>query len=115
MILNLVLIAVVLVFAGLLSKAILRIDILTDERDSAVLNLKHEDQVNRDEVKRLTNKLIEVRNHATLIEKAAAESMEEFKKHPTLACFTDGQVSILAEMLAISLRQILESKKEYVN
>ena len=115
MILNLVLIAVVLVFAGLLSKAIRRIDILTDERDSAVLNLKHEYQVGRNEVQRLTNKLIEVQNHATLIEKDAAERVEEFKKHPLIACMSDGQVSILAEMLAISLRQILESKKEYVN
>ncbi len=77
---------------------------LTAERDSRV-----------SEVARVTNKLIEVQNRANLVENDAKDRMEEFKKHPMIACMSDAQVTILAEMLAIHLRQILNSKEEYVN
>jgi hypothetical protein len=80
-----------------------------------VTKLTADRDARKQEVIRLTNKLIEVQNRADLVESDAAQRMEEFKKHPTIACMTDGQVSILAEMLAIHLRQILESKKEWVN
>jgi peptidoglycan hydrolase CwlO-like protein len=98
---------------------------LKDEKNSLVTQLRNQDQdlrnvqgdygVAREEVKRLTNTLIEVQNRANLVTKDAADRMAEFKKHPTIACMTDGQVAILAEMLAIHLRDILSHSKEYIN
>lgn len=67
------------------------------------------------DIKRLTDKLIEVQNNATLIEKDAKARIDEFKKQPVIACMTDNQVQILAEMVASHVRQILEAKKEYIN
>ena len=69
----------------------------------------------RKEVVRLTNKIIEINKHAELVENDAAQRIEEFKKHPIIACMSEGQVQILAEMLSYHLREILEDKKEWVN
>ena len=98
---------------------------LHTENNRLITNLRNQDQdmrnaqgetgVARAEVKRVTNKLIEVQNRANLIEEDAKARMEEFKKVPLLACMTDNQVRILAEMLVIQMRAILEVKKEYVN
>jgi peptidoglycan hydrolase CwlO-like protein len=98
---------------------------LESQRINLAMQLRNQDQelrnvhgdscVARDEVKRLTNKLIEVQNRANLVVKDSAERMEEFKRHPMIAAMTDGQVTILAEMLAIHLRDILQHEKEYIN
>lgn len=77
--------------------------------------LHHELDARVAEVKRLTNKLIEVQNHSNLVEQDAARRIEEFKKQPMIACMSDGQVQVLAEMLAIRFQDILNAKKEYIN
>lgn len=120
-----ILIGLVALFAGLFYISLKAGTLAETQRLNLGVQLRNQDQDIRDaegqaavaraEVKRITNKMIEVQNHATLVEKDAASRMEEFKKHPTIACMTDGQVSILAEMLAIHLRDILSSPKEYVN
>ena len=84
-------------------------------QDQDIRNTENEREVVRAEVKRVTNKLIEVQNKANLTEEDAKARIEEFKKLPMIACMTDNQVHILAEMLAIHVRQILEIKKEWVN
>lgn len=43
-----------------------------------------------------------------------AARYEEMRKVPQIACMTDEQVRVLAEFLAVHIREILE-KKEYVN
>ena len=98
---------------------------LLDEKNRLVAQVRNQDQEIRNvqgyyesarsEVVRLTNKMIETENKSQLIEKDFTQRMEDFKKHPTIACMTDGQVTILAEMLAIHIREIMDAKKEYVN
>ena len=78
-------------------------------------HLHHELEGRKSEVIRLTNKMIEVQNNAKLIEKDAKARIAEFNKRPVIACMTDNQVQILAEMLAVHVRQIIDSKKEFVN
>lgn len=83
--------------------------------DQDCRNISNERDVAKAEVKRITNKLIEIQNKSTLIEKDSKERMEDFKKHPLIACMTDVQISVLAEMLAIRLEDILGKEKEYIN
>jgi len=44
-----------------------------------------------------------------------AARYEEMRKVPQLACMTDQQVNVLAEMLAIHIRDIVNRDDEYVN
>ena len=87
----------------------------SDEHRQEATLLKAQRDEREAEVKRLTNKLIQVQNHSTLVEEDSKARIDEFKKLPIIACMTDNQVHILAEMLAVHVRQILEIKKEWVN
>lgn len=55
------------------------------------------------------------KHKADLVVEDAKQRMEEFKKQPMVAAMTDNQVSVLAEMLAVHIRDIFEAKKELVN
>ena len=94
---------------------------LSKENSNYLAQIRNLDQDSRNEegrkseVIRLTNKMIEVQNNAKLIEKDAKARIAEFNKRPVIACMTDNQVQILAEMLAVHVHQIIDSKKEFVN
>lgn len=66
-------------------------------------------------IKQQKEKIVAAESRASLIEEDAKQRMEEFKKHPTIACMTDGQVQVLAEAVASVVRTLVEGKKEYVN